>query len=576
MILAYVFVIIIPLIIVGIIILEAFRQSALNDATQQTIANVERVKARTIDVLDVSIDLSNRLSLDPKLEDIANRKYESVFDVVESYREYETFRTYMDFNQEISRIKLYTDNPTLISNWELLPLDRVTEQQFWYQAGMEGYGTIGWYYFDDITRARNSMLSLVRRIYFPEYKTTGMLVIDVNTNYLNSFLKQEPFETIILDERDTIVASNRPHMIGKKLSDTRLDEGIAARENGTHELVIDGINSKVYIEDIMPKTSYNGLKIISIFSVESIVAEANRISLIGFTVILISFAVSLILIYFICTILTNRLLNLNRQISKVSKGNFDSVLEVDGNDEIGLLSRQFNQMVYNIKELMEEVQRSNEQKNQLQLNQNEMKLKMLASQINPHFLYNALESIRMKAHINGEREIAQTVKLLGRLMRKNLEISGKKILLEEEIEIVRCYLAIQKFRHGDRLDFELNLDPGTEKISLPPLIVQPIVENAVIHGLERKPEGGKVKVDVSFADNGVRIKVSDDGIGLTQERLKAVMASLQNHEATRIGISNVHQRILLTYNSDCGFRIESAVNKGTVVQFVIPMEDGHV
>jgi two-component system sensor histidine kinase YesM len=572
MILSYVFVIIIPLFIVSYLVVNEFRQSALEDAIEQTVNNVERVKQRTTEVLNVSIDLSNRLSLDERLEEVVNRRYEHTFDVVKAYREYETFGTYLDFNKETSKIKLYVDNQTLISNWELFPLEEETERTFWYQSALNGQGIIGWFYFDDITRRANSTLSLVRKVSFPQYQTYGVLVIDINTEYINSMLRQEPFETLLLDENNIVVASNRPNMIGESLSETHLELSIAAQESGAHEVMIDGEASKVYIEDLMPETSYNKLKIISIFSIESIVAESNQISRMGFTVILLSFVVALILIYIICTILAKRLLKLSKQISKVSQGDFNSIVEVDGDDEIGHLSRRFNQMVYSIQNLMDEVQHSNEQKSQLEFKQNEIKLKMLASQINPHFLYNALESIRMKAHLKGEREIAQTVKLLGKLMRKNLEIGGKEYKLMDEIEIIRCYLEIQKFRHGDRLDYQLDIDPAAESVNLPPLIIQPLVENAVVHGLENKDVGGQVTLRVTLKSEFLNIEVTDNGIGMNQVKLQEILESIKDQEADRIGLNNIHQRIQLTYGNQYGLCIDSELHVGTKIQFTVPRE----
>lgn len=576
MLLAYIFVIIVPLILIGFGIVREFRQTALSDAIEQTVTNVERVKLRTAEVLNISIELSNRLAINEQLEDIVNGRYESTLDVYQTYREFTTVSTYLDFNNEISNIKLYMNNQTLLNNWELLPLDDKTEQSFWYQSALNELGRIGWYYFEDITRNAASSLSLVRRIHFPEYQTFAIQVIDLNTNYLNSILSQEQFETVLLDENNIIVASNRPNMVRKKLSETHLGESIANMNTGSHEVDINGNASKVYIEEFMPPISYSKLRIISIFSIESIVAEANRISRIGFTVIMISFAIALVLIYQLSNMIAKRLLNLSKQIGQVSKGHLTATLEVDGNDEIGQISRQFNGMVYNIKELMEEVSQSNEQKNQLELKQNEIKLKMLASQINPHFLYNALESIRMKAHLKGEREIAQTVMLLGKLLRRNLEITGKKISISDEFDIIRNYLDIQKFRYEDRLDYALDIEPAAMKVMIPPLVIQPLVENAVLHGLENQLEGGLVTVKAYLDQGHLHIEVTDNGIGMSASQLEMLTQSIHDQEEDRIGMSNVHQRIQLTYGVQYGLHIQSVEGVGTKIQFSIPEEGSHV
>ena len=145
------------------------------------------------------------------------------------------------------------------------------------------------------------------------------------------------------------------------------------------------------------------------------------------------------------------MLHLNKQINKVALGDLHVTSEIDGHDEIGMLLDSSITWSEAFGSLMDEVHESNRKNNQLELRQKEIKLKMMASQINPHFLFNALESIRMKAHLKGEAEIASIVRTLGKLMRKKLEIMGSLIPLKDELDMIRCYLDIQQFRFGNRL-----------------------------------------------------------------------------------------------------------------------------
>jgi two-component system sensor histidine kinase YesM len=572
MVVSYVLFFILPFMVIGFFVVQQYRQSALDKAIEQMESTMERVMMRTNEILNVAISLSNRLTLDTDLANVATARYSETSAVVDAYRNYKTFRSYLDFNPQISRIKLYADNPTLLNNWELIPLDADTKNSFWYRATLAKVGQIGWYYFPSESRNSNSMLSLVRSVYFQEKRVFGMLEIDLNTGLLNASLEQEDAQTILADEKGFIVASNRPDLIGKVLRDTRFGNELAALAPGTYGRTIEGRKSKALIGEFTPDRSYTPLRIISVFPVESIVKEANRISSTGFKIIGMVTLISLILIYFICTVLTKRLLLFNRQIQKVSMGNFVAAVTVGGNDEIGQISRQFNQMVVNIRELMEELNRSHEITSGLERKQNEIKLKMLASQINPHFLYNALESIRMKAHLHGQKEIAQTVKLLGRLMRKKLEIKGKEIDLAEEIEIIRCYLEIQKFRHDDRLNYEIDIDPAVERLKIMPLLIQPLVENAVIHGLEKQSAGGKIKVGVLLVGTDLEVVVADNGVGFAGTKLEEVRESLRQQDADRIGLHNIQQRLLLTYGEASRLRIDSENGKGTRVSFRIPVE----
>ena len=269
------------------------------------------------------------------------------------------------------------------------------------------------------------------------------------------------------------------------------------------------------------------------------------------------------------------MLQLNLYLNKVAMGDLNVISPIDGRDEIGLLSRQFNNMVFSINELMEEVSESQKQKNQLELRQREIKLKMMASQINPHFLFNALESIRMKAHVKGETEIANVVRLLGKLIRRNIEVGAGKIHVKEELEVVRCYLEIQKFRYGvDRLAFDMDIDLTGQMIEIPALIIQPLIENAVVHGLENVGQGGSVKVTSRVAGDVLKIEVADNGIGIAEEKMREIDRALHDMEEEaeyRIGLRNVHQRLVLTYGESYGLIITSKPGFGTSVSFEIPI-----
>ncbi|WP_158630017.1 sensor histidine kinase [Cohnella sp. AR92] len=572
MVLSYILFFILPFIIVGFFVVREYRDSALLKAKEQIESSIDRIKIRTNETLDIAINLSSRLSLDSDMEQIATTRYQNRNDVVEAYRDFTTFRMFLDFNPEISQIKLFMDNPTLLNNWEFFPVDAALKNTFWYHSALEHSGLIGWYYFPNETRTRGNLLSLVRSVYFQEERSFGVLAVDVNTEYLNSMLRQENADTLLTDEQGFVVASNRTGMTGKLLKDTSLGAELSDKEPGSYEMTIDGVESKVIIDKLTPDKSYSSLTIITIYSVDSIVKEANRINVLGVQVISIFVVLSILMIYFIFAVITKRLLKFSRQISKVSMGNFNAAIAVDGKDEIGQISRQFNQMVVNIRELMDEVTESHQHASELERKQNEIKLKMLASQINPHFLYNALESIRMKAHLNGEKEISQAVKMLGKLLRKNLEITGQMIALKDEMEISRAYLEIQKFRHEERLNYELRLEPGTEEIRLLPLLVQPLVENSVVHGLERSTDSGTVKISARIDGEHLEVAVADNGIGMSADKLEQLRHALGQQESERIGLHNVHQRLLMTYGEEAGLLLESEPGEGTTIRFRIPLE----
>ncbi|WP_019909490.1 sensor histidine kinase [Paenibacillus sp. HW567] len=562
----------IPVLIVGVFLTSELRNMAMGNALEQITANVDRVKKRTGEMLGVPLDIAYRLSNDSRLEEAANHRYVSVYDVVQAYWNYPDFREFVRLYDEISSIRLYIDNPTVLDNWEFLQADEKTTEEQWYRTALAQKGLVIWDYIQDNRNGRY-YLSLIRKVDFLKQRTSGVLVVNVNTNELNSILKQETFETLIVDENDNIVASNRADTLGRTLADIDF-KAVTAAEHGLYDVTIDGKPFKMLIENWQPGGSLNSLRIISIFSVDSIVQEPNRIILLAASVIIFALIMAILLIYYFSRLLTGRMLQLSKHISKVSSGNLGATLVIDGKDEIGQLARQFNHMVRNIGDLMNEVQESNRQKNAILLKQNEIKFKMMASQINPHFLFNALESIRMKAHLRGQADISQVVRLLGKMIRKNLEVGNGMISLQSELETVSCYLGLQKFRYDDRLAYELDVDPRADAVQIPPLIIQPLVENCVLHGLENRMDGGMVRVDIRIEDGQLKVQVSDNGTGISKARMQQIRQMLENkddYETNNIGMRNIHMRLQLTYGPEYGLTLASQPGYGTQISFAIPL-----
>ncbi|AIQ37895.1 histidine kinase [Paenibacillus sp. FSL R5-0345] len=576
--LAFLLTTLLPVLLVGGYLTFEMRTMAFQSALEQASINVDRVKKRTEEVIGVSQDIAYRLSNDARLKKLAIRQYVSTYDVVEAYRDYSDMREYLRLYKDISNIRLYTDNATLLNNWELInPSSEIKESQ-WYQRAQRYDSLVGWEYIED-ERDKRNYLSLVRKIELEGSSKIGVLVINVNSQQLASILSQESFDTMIVDDQDNIIAANRKDRTGKKLADVSFDTKLLGQGSGSYEAVVDGEASKIVIEELKPQASRNALRIISVFSIESIVKEPNQVIKLSITVVAISVLLAFLIIYSFSSLFSRRLLHLSRHINRVSTGDFDTALKIDGKDEIALLARQFNSMVRSINDLMYEVQESNAQNSLLEQKQNDIRFKMLASQINPHFLFNALEAIRMEAHMKGQVEIARVVRLLGKLMRSNLEAGRSKILLSQELEVVRCYLDIQQFRYEERLKYQFTVDPAVESLYMPPLLIQPLVENAVIHGLDNKMEGAFVTVEVVQVGDHAKFTITDNGVGISPIKLEKLLKTLEHQEereGERIGLRNVHDRLKLSYGAEYGLTIESRPNVGTVIFFCIPMEDNNL
>ncbi|ADU29461.1 cache domain-containing sensor histidine kinase [Evansella cellulosilytica] len=575
---SFILVVFVPILIVGVILTSELRQMALNNAIDQTTSDMTRIKTRISDALFPSVYVSNALLVDHRLNDLVNRTYDSTYDVVEAYRNFHIFDSNVRYYNEINDIRFYVKNDTMLNNWRIIPVNNHSEvlQTSWYEEAIVNRGLISWEFMETERSGSERRFHITRVVHFPQHQTYGVLVVEINTNNLNFILSQEALPILILDSKNNIVATNDVDHLGKNLEEVTISPQLTNGRTGTFQDVVFDEPSHITVDHISVPNSVNDLRIVSIITDAEIMEDANKLRRLGFTIISISIVIAFILIFSVSHLISNRISILSNQIRKVARGNLTTYSEVEGRDEIGQLSTEFNRMTKSIKELLEEIEHKNTEKRVLEKRQNQIKLKMLASQINPHFLFNTLETIRMKTLLSGEKEIAHIVKRLGKLLRSSIEVGGGMVPLKQEMEMVKAYLEIQNFRFDERLEYELKIDPKTEAIKIPPLIIQPLVENAVIHGLENKIEGGKVIVETRLIGDDMIVSVKDNGVGISTKKKEEIFLSLTENTVeaeNRIGLRNVHERILLTYKTSNGLVINSEQHKGTRVSFSIPLNE---
>ena len=245
---------------------------------------------------------------------------------------------------------------------------------------------------------------------------------------------------------------------------------------------------------------------------------------------------------------------------EVQQENFDVEILDSRRDEFGLLFSTFNFMVRKIKQLICEVY-------QEKISQKNAEIKALQAQINPHFLYNTLDSINWMLIERGEMDISDVVISLGSILRYS--ISGKEgmVPLQDEMQYTDSYLCIQKNRMEERLNYQLDVAEDTLHYIVPKLILQPIVENAVLHGIEPKLEGGTVRVQSFLKENFLVISVKDDGVGMPEEKLEKLKAGISgdDEQYDRIGMKNIQRRLELCFGAESHMEIESSMENGTEV-----------
>lgn len=280
-------------------------------------------------------------------------------------------------------------------------------------------------------------------------------------------------------------------------------------------------------------------------------------SLVGIWFLLLFVAISVS--YFISNLATKRILILSNAMQDVRNGKLETSISLNGDDELSNLANVFNGMASEIKNLMEKVY-------QQQKEERQRELQVLQSQINPHFLYNTLDTLQWKALEYGAVELSELIISLSSFFRISLSKGKEFISLEKELEHVKNYLIIQQFRYRDILNYKINCDPKLYSYQLPKIIIQPLVENAIYHGIKPKLTCGTITINIFEEKDTINIVVEDNGVGISDDKLRKIRKNLEEHlTGNNYGLYNVSRRIYLHFGQDCGLTIKSTENQGTSI-----------
>ena len=445
---------------------------------------------------------------------------------------------------------------------------------------------------DSYSETKNVWYGPYSNYYKQNVFTLGKKIKDMNDfitlGYMYVSLKETDLESVY---RNTGETGNISYLIdgdgmivshpNKNLLGTKADPDIRRLlEANTDQAVIKGAdngNNMVSFSAI----KNTGWKVVVISSMASVSQGMGKM-LAGFVAVLILASISIAMI-------TSRISkSIARPINDLSKrvrgfANGDRIpedAEFTGGDEIEQLNDSFNNMMRRINSLIEEVYEAKLRKNEAELKSKEAELTLLQSQINPHFLYNTLEIIRWKAMFltNGENEVTEMVSTLSDFFRLSLSKGEKIIPLKDEIAHTRNYVTIMNFRYTNKIDVQWHVDEELLDRRVPKLILQPVVENAIYHGI--KPTNGKglINIYVRRNENRIELQVMDNGVGMSSEAVERLNSEMADNAPPQpgpgkkggYGLRNVNQRIKLTFGDKYGLHIDSELGTGTSVRIYLP------
>lgn len=568
----YALALLIPLTIVGSMLLT-FANQVLNDHYIELLeSDNRRVKSLLNEITTQAYSLSSDISTDSALKKLLSQQYSNSSDFVTAANEYKELDGIVYNSDEIQGVYIYTDNPTVKNYKQYHIVTEEIAQADWYREALEQPQAF-WAPIDGPDDQAHDNLSIIKQIVLSDSPYKAVVVVRISDSYIRSRIDSSSIvDAISVDDKGIVYSSKSAWYGQTDVLRINYDSEVY-KYSGTVE--IDGVR---YFATVSTSSLYKTNSKLYIGTLDS--SRFDDINDIMRTWALI-FAFSILVPGLILVIFANyfskRVYLLRAEMHKARLQDYNITSEFTGQDELTEVYEDLKVMVQDIKDKEAKMYEAELNEKELLNKQQIMEYKMLASQINPHYLYNTLETIRMKALTSGNKEVADSIKILGKTLHYVLENTGtSSTTLKKELDHVVNYLTIQKLRFGDRINYTMEIQRGLnpEEYSILPLLLQPVVENAVVHGLETINGVGMVWINVALeGEEGMRIVVSDSGTGMTEEelaRIRTMLATPELNPKSSIALYNINQRIRLCYGAEYGILLESEYGKGTRVILNLP------
>lgn len=443
------------------------------------------------------------------------------------------------------------------------------ESQLWYKRSYDAENDIVFISsfrekFDLSSREERYVFAAFRRVAGTDGGETGTILVNVDEKYLEDLYgtAEDRSNLYIFDKKGNIVSSREKSLLGKNfigVDNFRRFYG----ENEYHiikKLGQDYLLSNYYD----PQT---GWTIVEEMPCAVILQPLNQALVLLLVIVSGCLLAGTGAACYMSERISKPILKLCRLMDRVKQGDFDVISNIRGYEEVNQLKDSFNEMAAEIKKLLEDIR-----DNEMQKRKSEMDF--LRAQINPHFLYNTLFSIQCMIELKKNDQAVLMMAAFIDLLKKTLSVDTDFITLKEEFESTEKYLALQQIRYGDKVHYECEMGAETEQCLVPALIIQPIVENAIFHGIEAKEEAGLIIVESVVSEGALLITVSDDGVGLDEKELARMTAQFGEREyqsGRSIGILNVLNRIKINFGEEYGLTVESEPGIGTSVTMKFPV-----
>jgi two-component system sensor histidine kinase YesM len=525
------------------------------------ISYMENISTMVVTNMDIREYLSEP-SLEKDRESILYNRMLSQFDTILNMRE------------DIYNIAIYGENGKYVLNrgsQSVNPNINVKEMS-WYKKAIaaEGKRVLSSSHVQNLVYDDYKwVVTLSKAIRTKETgKNLGALLVDLNYSSITKLCQNINMGNkgyiFLIDENGEVIYHPKQQLIYTGLRSERISEIISCKSD--HFIAELNGEEKLYTMSTSEKT---GWTVVGVANINELFVNREETQ----TIYLESALLLLLSAFVIAVLFSDKLAKpitaLKLSMKEVEKGNFDGVKVVRrGEDEIGMLYNSFYAMTEEIQNLMEDKSRSQKEKYRLEL-------RALQAQINPHFMYNTLDSIVWMAEGGNNKEVVIMTSTLGKLLRQSISNEEEFVTIEREVDYAKSYLIIQKMRYTDQLTFEIEVDPAIYNYKIVKLTLQPLVENAIYHGIKYKETMGKIVITGKETEEGILIQIIDDGIGMEEETLNHIFDKKKRiNKNNGVAVENVNRRLKLYYGENYGLQYESKLNVGTIVSIFLPKEMG--
>lgn len=519
--------------------------------------------------------VSDSIVYNKSVIEVLKKSYDSTAEWMEAMDTLTLMDEYITKYSGIEEVRIYLDGPEVINYKQFRGVNLSIQNSDWYRRARGQYSGF-WLSFEEKDSYGNLVrnLTLVRKMVLTGSSKEAVVMIKVKESYLNSRLENQGYVTVATVNDMPAFYSSVSEYRGQNLP-MEIDYD---RQNYTYtgRITLNGRRVLASVSTLHPVLSSATSIYVAAYDMNAL-KNIREILFNNLLILALAVCIPVLIVYTATRRFTGQVLSLRNEMHKASQGEYDTMSdEFVGSEELSEAFEDLRGMVKNIQQMEAEQYETRLKEQSIRNEQQKMEFKVLASQINPHFLYNTLEMIRMKAVTAGDREVATAIKLLGKSMRYVLENTGASdTTLKQELDHILTYLQIQQLRFGERVRYQINIEPwmDTSHYRILPLLLQPIVENAISHGLEGQ-EQGCIWIAVYLSDGKLHIDISDNGCGMEEETLTEVMRKIEDYTRVRrkssIGLYNINRRIKLSYGEEYGITIHSTPGEGTRVSVSIP------